>query len=355
MAELFERHDRKKFELIAFSFGQDKNDEMRSRIKAAFDRFIDVREYSDNDVARLSRELEIDIAVDLKGFTKNCRTGIFAARAAPIQVNYLGYPGTMSAEYIDYIIADPTLIPENCKLYYSEKIAYLPHSYQVNDATREVSARTFSRIELGLPETGFVFCCFNNNYKITPSTFNVWMRIMKQVEGSVLWLYEDNPIAAKNLRIEAEKRGISNERLIFARHMSASEHLARHRVADLFLDTSPYNAHTTASDALWTGLPVLTCPGKSFASRVAASLLGAIHLPELVTRSMEEYEALAIELATNPSKLPELKARLDENRLTTPLFDIQLFTKHIENLYLAMYSAKRRNIKFDHIMAVAEN
>jgi len=303
MAELFERHDRAVFEIIAFSFGPDANDEMRKRVAAAFDKFIDVRNQSDQDIALLSRKLEIDIAVDLNGFTKNARTGIFAFRAAPLQVNYLGYPGTMGAKYIDYLIADKTLIPEGNQKHYSEKIVYLPNSYQVNDTKRHISEKIFTREELGLPKTSFVFCCFNNNYKITPNTFDGWIRILKQVEGSVLWLLEDNPIATRNLTKEAVKRGIDANRLIFAKRMPLSEHLARHRHADLFLDTLPYNAHTTASDALWAGLPVLTCAGGAFASRVAASLLKAVQLPELIRSTQEEYERIAVDLATHPERL----------------------------------------------------
>jgi predicted O-linked N-acetylglucosamine transferase (SPINDLY family) len=344
MAELFERHDKSRFELTAFSFGPDKDDDMRKRLVAAFDNFMDVRSQSDQEVAMLARSLEIDIAVDLKGFTQDSRPGIFSMRAAPLQVNYLGYPGTMGAEYIDYLIADPILIPESHQKDYAEKIAYLPYSYQVNDARRHISDKKFTRAELGLPETGFVFCCFNNNYKITPNIFDCWMRILKRVEGSVLWLLEDNAKAAVNLRKEAELRGVNAARLVFAKRMHLSEHLARHRLADLFLDTLPCNAHTTASDALWAGLPVLTCPGETFAGRVAASLLNAICLPELIAATPEAYEALAIELAGNHDKLSELKQRLANNRLTTPLFDTQLFTRHIEAAYTAMYERYRAGL-----------
>ena len=349
MAELFETHDQSMFELFAFSFGPEKNDKMRKRVTAAFDSFIDVGTQSDREVALLSRELEIDIAIDLKGFTQNSRTGIFSLRAAPIQVNYLGYPGTMSADYIDYLIADKTLIPESSKYGYTEKIAYLPDCYQVNDSKRHIADKVFTRKELGLPETGFVFCCFNNNYKITPATFDGWMRILKQAEGSVLWLLEDNVTAARNLRKEATERGIKAERLIFARRMPLPEHLARHCMADLFLDTLPCNAHTTASDALWAGLPLLTCMGESFASRVAASLLNAIRLPELVTSTQEEYEALAIVFATNPEKLKLIRQKLEQNRLTTPLFDTQLFTRHIEEAYRLMYERYQADLPPDHL------
>jgi predicted O-linked N-acetylglucosamine transferase (SPINDLY family) len=337
MAELFELHDKSQFELIGFSFGPIKNDEMRQRLEKSFDYFIEVGNKSDIETAQLSRSLNIDIAVDLKGFTKDLRAGIFAHRAAPIQVNYLGYPGTMGADYIEYIIADKTLIPLDAQSCYSEKVVYLPNSYQVNDRGRLISERQFTRLELGLPEDRFVFCCFNNNYKILPATFDGWMRILKAVEGSVLWLLQDNLWAVENLKKEAQKQGIDAKRLVFADRMPLSEHLARHCQANLFLDTFPYNAHTTASDALWTGLPVLTLMGQSFASRVAASLLNAMGSPELVTNTREEYEALAIELAMNPKKLADIKLKLTNNRLTTPLFDTPLFARHLESAYIKMY------------------
>jgi predicted O-linked N-acetylglucosamine transferase (SPINDLY family) len=350
MAELFEKHDRSKFERTAFSFGPDKNDDMRQRIASAFDKFIDVRNQPDKEVALLARSLELDIAVDLKGYTQDSRPGIFAFGAAPVQVNYLGYPGTMGAEYIDYLIADSTLIPEHCQQHYSEKIAYLPNSYQVNDAQRRISDRVFTREELGLPKTGFVFCCFNNNYKITPGTFDGWMRILAQVAGSVLWLFEDNATASRNLRKEAEARGVDAARLIFAQRMPLAEHLARHRAADLFIDTLPCNAHTTASDALWAGLPVLTCMGESFASRVAASLLNAIQLPELITTTQEAYESLAIELATRRKRLEQIRQKLETNRLTTPLFDAALFARHIEDAYTQMVERYHADLPPEHIV-----
>ena len=337
MAELFELHDKNQFDLIGFSFGPVTNDEMRQRLKTTFDQFIEVGKKSDIEIAQLSRSLNIDIAVDLKGFTQDSRTGIFAHRAAPIQVNYLGYPGTMGAEYIDYIFADKTLIPADSQSFYSEKVVYLPNSYQVNDRKRAISDKQFTRQDLGLPENEFVFCCFNNNYKILPATFASWMRILRGVDGSVLWLFQDNPWVVDNLKKESEKQGVAPNRLVFAERLPLPEHLARHRQADLFLDTLPYNAHTTASDALWTDLPVLTLMGSSFASRVAASLLNAIGLPELITNTQGEYEALAIELATNPQKRAEIKLKLANNRLTTPLFDTPLFTKNLEAAYLKMH------------------
>ena len=349
IAELFELHDRSQFEIYGFSFGPIVNDEMRQRLLNSFDQFVEVAKKSDVEVAKLSRDLNIDIAVDLTGFTQDARTGIFSYRAAPIQVNYLGYPGTLGADYMDYIIADKTLIPLEFQSCYSEKLVYLPNSYQVNDRGRLISERQFTRQELGLPESNFVFCCFNNNFKILPATFDGWMRILKAVEGSVLWLFQDNHWAAESLKKEAEKEGIAADRLVFAERLPLPEHLARHRQADLFLDTFPYNAHTTSSDALWTGLPVLTLMGKSFASRVAASLLSAIGLPELITNTQEEYEALAIELALNPMKLADIKLKLDNNRLTTPLFDTLCFTKNIETAYIDMYGRHHAGLEPDHI------
>ena len=337
MAELFERHDRSKFELFAFSFGPDKQDGMRQRLTQAFDQFIDVRFNSDKEVAEFSRMLGIDIAVDLKGSTKDHRFGIFSYRAAPVQVSYIGYPGTMGADYIDYLIADKTVVPQEHQKHYSEKIIYLPDSYQVNDRKRVIADKTYTRQELGLPSEGFVFCCFNNNYKITPSVFDSWVRILKAVPNSVLWLFQDNPLAAINLRKEAKARGIDEARLVFAKSMPLDHHLARHSAADLFLDTTPVNAHTTASDALWAGLPLLTCMGESFASRVAASLLKAVGMPELIANTQEEYETKAIELAQNPDQLNALKQKLQSNRLSEPLFDTEKITRHIEQAYADVY------------------
>jgi predicted O-linked N-acetylglucosamine transferase (SPINDLY family) len=349
IAELIEIHNKEQFEFIAFSLGPDVKDGMQKRLSKAFDQFIDVRNKSDQAVAKLSRQLGIDIAIDLGGLTADCHTGIFSFRAAPIQVNYLGYPGTMGANFIDYIIADHTLIPAKSEKFYAEKIIYLPNTYQVNDRKKVISDKQFSRAELELPEDSFVFCCFNNNYKILPETFDGWMRILSAVEGSVIWLFQDNDWALNNLKEEAQKRGISEGRLVFAKRLPLPEHLARHRQADLFLDTFPCNAHTTTSDALWAGLPVLTLMGESFASRVAASLLTAIDLPELITSSQEHYEALAIELATNPAKLKVIKAKLEANRLTTPLFDTPRFTKHLEDAYTKMYERYHADLPPEHI------
>jgi predicted O-linked N-acetylglucosamine transferase (SPINDLY family) len=310
MAELFELHDRSRFELTAISFGPPTDKPIGDRLQAAFDRFIDVRQRSDLDVARLCREMEVDIAVDLKGYTRDSRPGILAERCAPVQINWLGYPGSMAAPFIDYLVADPALITQDDLQHYSEKVIWLPHTYQVNDRTRKISDKVFTRLECGLPEKGFVFCCFNNNYKILPATFAIWMRLLHRVPGSVLWLLEDNPTASKNLRQEAQARGVDPSRLVFAPRWPLAEHLARHRLADLFIDTWPYNAHTTASDALWAGLPLVTRSGKSFASRVAASLLKAVGLEELITDSDDAYEALAIKLAQHPQDLQASKKNL---------------------------------------------
>ena len=349
MAQLLELHDRSNFEILGFSFGPSADDDMRRRLTAGFDQFIDVKDKSDEEIADLARNLQVDIGVDLKGFTDHSRTGIFAHRAAPIQVNYLGYPGTIGASYIDYIIADRILIrPEEAE-FYSEKIAYLPHSYQVNDRTRRISDRRFTRDDLGLPAEAFVFCCFNNCFKITPDVFDVWMRLLTKVDGSVLWLLESNAWAIKSLRAEAERHGIASERLVFAEPMDLPDHLARHLSADLFLDTFYYNAHTTASDALWSGLPLVTRLGDTFAGRVAASLLNAIGLPDLVTRTSDEYEQLALELSINRNKLFLIKQRLMENRLKYPLFDTKLFTKHLESAYQRMWERHRMNLKPDHL------
>lgn len=338
MARLFELHDRSRFEITAFSFGPVVRDEMRARLVRAIENFVDVSAMSDAEVAMEARRRGIDIAIDLKGYCKDSRTGIFAHRAAPVQAGYLGYPGTMGASFIDYLLADETLIPEALQHHYSEKIVYLPDCYQANDSKRPVAERIPSKEEAGLPSSGFVFCCFNNNFKIVPEVFDCWMRILGQVEGSVLWLLEDSPLAARNLRKEARARGVDPDRLAFARRMALPDHLARHALADLFLDTVPCNAHTTASDALWAGLPVLTCVGETFAGRVAASLLNAVGLPELVTQSLGEYERQAVALARSPVALGSFRERLEANRLVTPLFDTRRFTRNIESAYAAMHA-----------------
>jgi len=349
-AELYEIHDRRYFEVYAFSYGPDTKDEMNLRIKAGVDHFYDLRTMSHKEVVLLSRSLEIDIAIDLGGFTQHSRAEVLSMSVAPIQVSYLGYSGTMGSEFMDYIIADNIIIPEENRQFYSEKITYLPDSFMVNDTKIKVSKRNFTRKEAGLPSDGFVFCCFNNHYKITPIVFKSWMRILSQVDGSVLWLTKANKTIVENLKKEAEYNGIDEERLIFAPRLEfIEEHLNRIKHADLFIDTLPYNAHTTSSDALRMGLPVLTCVGKSFASRVAASLLNAVGLPELITTTQQEYEALAIELATNPKQLKTIKDKLAKNLPTAPLYDTPLFTRHLESAYKTMYDRYHEGLEPDHI------
>lgn len=336
-AGLFEQHDRSRFEITALSFGEDDNSAIRRRVAAAFECFIDVHAESDQDIAELMRRHEIDIAVDLMGFTKDNRHGVLARRPAPIQVNYLGYPGTTGAPFIDYIIADATVIPEQHDAGYAERVVRLPGSYQVNDSKRPIAAASPLRRDCGLPDDGFVFCCFNNTQKLNPDMFDVWMRVLQAVDNSVLWLLEGTPTASANLRAAAERRGVAARRLIFAANAGLPEHLARQRLADLFLDTLPCNAHTTASDALWAGLPVLTQTGTSFAGRVAASLLRAGGLPELITATPQDYERRAIELAKDPDGLAAIRRKLAANRATTALFDTALFARRIEAAYAAMH------------------
>ncbi|MFG1392592.1 O-linked N-acetylglucosamine transferase family protein [Xanthobacter agilis] len=339
-ADMLERHDRDTFEIFAYSYGPDDETAMRRRIVAAFDHFVEVGAMTDIEVAHRIREDGIDILVDLKGYTKGCRPRILAARPAPVQVNFLGYPGTMGADFIDYVIGDPIVTPLSAASDYDERIVQLPHSYQPNDSQRAVAITVPTRAECGLPDEAFVFCCFNNTYKITPSVFDIWMRLLDQVPGSVLWLYEANPAARDNLAYVAACQGVEPERLIFAPLVDTADHLARYVHADLFLDTRPYNAHTTASDALWCGVPVVTFPGESFASRVAASLLHAVGLPELATSSAAEYEALALALARDPARLAAFKAHLLEVRPHAPLFDTGAYTRAIETAYLRMHALR---------------
>jgi protein O-GlcNAc transferase len=340
-AGLFEQHNRSCFEPIAISFGLDDRSAMRARLQKAFDRFVDVSNKSTAQIAGLIEDMGVDIAIDLNGHTRGARTGIVALRPAPLQVNF-NYPGTTGAPYIDYILADKIVIPENERRNYSEQVVYLPHSYQQNDDKRPIAEKTVTRAQSGLPERGLVFCSFNNNYKFTPDVFSIWMRLLQQVEGSVLWLLEGNASAPDNLRAEAARRGVGPERIVFAPKMPVEDHLARHRLADLFLDTLPYNAHTTASDALWAGLPVLTCRGTTFAGRVAASLLTAVGLPDLITESLADYEALALRLAREPDFLAALRANLAANRAGCALFDTARFTRHVEAAYSRMWERHRR-------------
>jgi predicted O-linked N-acetylglucosamine transferase (SPINDLY family) len=341
-AQLFELHDRSKFEVAAVSFGPDDVSPLRARLLNAFDTFHDVRAMSDGEVATLLHESKIDIAIDLNNYSEMCRPGILAYRPAPIQVTYLGYPTTMGADFIDYVIADKIVLPFDQQPFYSEKIVHLPDTYQVSDSKLKVADRTFTRQEMGLPDEGFVFCCFNNNYKITAAVFDVWMRLLGKVEGSVLWLYAPNDRTKANLRDEAKARGVDPARLIFAGALGIEEHLARQRLADLFLDTLPYNAHGTASGALWSGLPLLTCRGNDFAGRVGASVLHALGLEELVTGNLEDYEAMALRLATDPALLANIRRKLEQNRETYPLFDTDRFRRHIEAAYTQMWELWQR-------------
>jgi predicted O-linked N-acetylglucosamine transferase (SPINDLY family) len=342
-AGLFEQHDRSRFETIAISSGPAAPGAMRTRIEAAFDRFVDARELGDEEVARLVRDLEIDVAVDLSGNTEGGRPAVLARRPAPVQVNYLGYPGTMGHPHWDYILADRFVIPEDARRAYVEQVVELPESFMVNDDRREIADHVPSRVQAGLPEHGVVLCGFNSAYKITPDVFDVWMRLLRQVAGSVLWLSSVHAVAEVNLRREAQARGVAADRLVFAEKLARNaDHLARLRLADLFLDTLYYNAHVTAADALWAGVPVLTCPGATFASRVAGSLLGAVGLPELIAPSLSEYEALALRLAGDPALLSSLRRRLARNRGTRPLFDTARFARHVEAAYAIMVERSRR-------------
>jgi predicted O-linked N-acetylglucosamine transferase (SPINDLY family) len=346
---VLEQHDRSRFEVYAIDNGWDDQSAIRKRINASVQKVIDIRGLTDKSAAAAITQNEIDILINLNGYFGEERNGVFAQRPAPIQVNYLGFPGTLAAPYMDYIIADEVVVPPDQKEFYTEKIVYLPNCYQANDRKKAIGTHEFTRVECGLPEKATVFCCFNNNYKILPDVFDTWMRILGRTNDSALWLTEDNAAAAENLRKEAIARGINAQRLVFAKRLPLADHLARHRLADLFLDTSPYNAHTTASDALWAGLPLLTQIGETFAGRVGASLLNAIGLPELIASTSQEYEALAIELANNPEKLAVIKEKLANNRLTTPLFDTQSFTRHLEAAYAGMFERYRANAPLDDI------
>ena len=335
VVELIERHDRRRFEVTGYSYGPDDGSFLRQRLMEGFDRFEDIRSLSNADAARLIHRDGIDILIDLTGYTASARTEILAYRPAPMQVNFLGYPGTMGADFIDSLIADPICVPPEHEAFFSEKIVRLD-CYQPNDSQRPVAEQTPIRATCGLPEQGVVFCCFNNGFKITPALFAIWMRLLAKTPGSVLWLLDTNQAAKNNLRQEASKADVAPDRLVFAPRVALRDHLARHRLADLFLDTLPYNAHTTASDALWVGLPVLTCLGTSFAGRVAASLLTAVGMPEMITASLAEYEALALALAADPARLASLKTKLAANRGTAALFDSERFARAIEAAYERM-------------------
>ena len=334
---VLERHDRKHFEPIGVSLRARNSGPFEQRVRAAFDRFIETGERSDEEVARLLRALEVDVAVDLMGYTQGLRLGIFAHRAAPVQATYLGYAGTTGAPYMDYLIADEVVIPAGEERYFSESVVRLPHCYLPNDDRRPIAPLP-TREAAGLPSSGVVLCAFTNAYKINPPVFAVWMRLLREIAGSVLWLRGMGEAARGNLQREAQRCGVASSRLVFAPQVAGmAEHLGRQSLADLYLDTQPYNAHSTACDALWAGVPVLTCAGRSFASRVAASVLRAVGLPELITHTLEEYEAQALELLRAPAKLGELREKLSRQRLTAPLFDTERYTRHLERAYLAMH------------------
>ena len=335
---LFEHHDRRRFEVTAICLGSDDGSDLRRRITGGADRFIAAGALGDGEIAKLIKAAEISILVDLAGFTTGARTGVFALRPAPIQVNYLGYAGTMGADYYDYIIADPVIVPAQEQHLYAEKPVWMPDSFMTRDIRGGPCGQGASRQQLGLPEQSFVFCCFNSTYKINPRVFDAWMRILRRVDAGVLWLSEQAPAARDNLRAQAVAAGIDPQRLVFASRVPQLEqHLSRLGRADLFLDTLPYNAHATANDALWAGLPVLTCRGETFAGRVAATLLTALDMSELITASWDEYESLAVALASNPDRMAAVKAKLGRNRANARLFDPALFTRQIEAAFAAMH------------------
>jgi protein O-GlcNAc transferase len=340
IAGLIESHDRTRFHITAVSFSRTDDSDVRARLVRAFDDFRDVRGMTDREAAEWLRANEFDIAVDLKGHTEGSRPGILAHRPCPVQVSWLGYPGTVGADFLDYIIADPVVLPFDRQPCYSEKIVHLPHCYQCNDR-RRIADEPVTRAEERLPPTGFVFCCFNAAWKITPVLFDVWMRLLSAVEGSVLWLLDDNDTARRNLRQAAAKRGVDPDRLVFAGRVPPAAHLARHRLADLFLDTLPYNAHTTASDALWAGLPLVTCMGRAFDGRVATSLLREVGLDELTTATLEDYEILVLALARDADRLAVIRARLAQTVFSSPLFDIAGFCTAIETVYQRMAGRAR--------------
>ncbi len=349
MINLFELHDRTKFEIIGFNVGSKIEDELYKRVHKAFDQFFNIGDKTDSEIIDFSRLQNIDIAVDLKGYTKNNRFDIFKERCAPIQINYLGYPGTLGSECIDYIIADKILIPKESQKYYSEKIIYLPDSFQVNDSIKKNVSKNFTKEELGLPRDKFIFCSFNATFKILPKTYDVWMNILKKVENSVLWLLVDNDETKKNLILETNKRGVNDERIIFANRMPFEQHILRQKLGNLFIDTFPCTGHTTCSDALRAGLPVLTLQGKSFAGRVSSSLLNALGLKELITKNIGDYENLAIKLASDPNFIGTIKSTLEENLKKKPLFNCEKFTGNIEKAYLEIQRLYNENKRVDNI------
>jgi len=345
MAGLFAAHDRSRFEIRLYSYGRADASEWRQRLVDGADAFVDVAPLSLCEAAGRIRTDGVDVLVDLKGFTRDGRPELFALRPAPVQINYLGYPGTMGAAWYDGYVTDAVCSPPGSEAHFAERLVYLPDSYQVNDRNQAIADSAPSRADCDLPERGFVYCCFNQTYKIEPALFDAWMRILDRVPGSVLWLFRSHPEVEVNLRREAERRGVEPARLVFADKLPKAEHLARHRHADLFLDTLRVNAHTTASDALWAGVPVLTAPGETFQARVAASLLHAVGLPELVVPDLVAYEETAVRLATVPDELAALRQRLADNRLSCPLFDTARYARHLERAFDLVWEAAARGGK----------
>jgi predicted O-linked N-acetylglucosamine transferase (SPINDLY family) len=346
---VLERHDRSRFEITVLNNAARDHSPLQKRVIDAVESFVDVYEFDDDRLTELIKERESDILVNLGFPDDGLRAEVFAARAAPLQVNYLGFPGTAAAPSCDYFVADPIVIPPDSRQWFVEKIVYLPDCYQPNDSKREIAARSISRRETDLPDEAFVFCCFNGNRKLNPDVFDAWSRILSATPGSVLWLVQDSAAAIGNLKREAEARGVDPSRLVLAKKIATADHLARHRLADLFLDSWPCGAHTTASDALWAGLPVLTFVGETFASRVASSLLTAVGLPELIAPSREAYVATAIDLAANPDRLKALKEKLERNRATAPLFATELYTRRLEAAFEAMHARRLAKLPPDHI------
>ncbi len=354
LTQILEHHDRTRFEVIAYSYGVDDASPARRRIQQAVDRFVDVREMSNRAAAERIRADGIDILLDLKGYTLGARNGVLAFRPSPIQVNYLGFPGTLGAVFYDYIIGDPIVTPLEHAADYSEKIAQMPVCYQPNDRNRAI-APCPSRAECGLPENAFVFCSFNSPYKVTAEVFDIWCRLLQQVDGSVLWLYETNAQARRNLNREAQRRSVDPARLIWGEQLPQTRHLGRLQLADLVLDTRPVCAHTTASDALWAGVPVLTCPGDTFVSRVAASLLKAAEVPELIAADLAEYESISLQLVHDRPRLDALKARVAGNRERCALFDSVRYTRDLEALFARMYAHWARGLPPDHLAACVDH
>lgn len=355
LAQVIELHDRSRFEITAISTGKNDQSPMRRRLEQAFERFIDAREQSDQDIARLIADLGIDILIDLKGYTTDARPAVLAQRPAPIQISYLGFPGTMGSAFIDYLVADEFIVPPAHRRFYAEKIIYLPHTYQPNDSTREIAERPLTRADTGLADGQFVYCNFNNGYKITPAFFDIWIRLLSRTPDSVLWLMGKSPAYEDKLRNAAVQRGVSPDRLVFAPYVDAATHLRRLQLADLSLDNLPYNAHTTASDALWAGLPLVTCVGATFAGRVAGSLLTAAGMSELITDTPAAYERLALGLAHDRERLQDIRDRLGVARKKSALFDSQAYVRSLEQAYAEAWSRYQTNATADHIIVTMKD